>query len=172
MTIRRATTDDAARIAEVHVRSWQGAYRGLIPQDYLDRLDLPPRVAMWGQILASVHWPAGGVLVAESGSRLAGFVSYGPTRDEDATQSIVGEIMAIYLVPAAWGNGLGRELMSAALAALATAGYAKATLWVLDSNERARRFYEAAGFGPDGAVREDDSRGFVLREVRYRRPLP
>jgi|SRR5271165_251091 len=168
-TIRPATIDDAARIATTHVRSWQDAYRGLIPREYLDRLDPAQRLAMWKQILA---YPAGGVLVAEDDSEVAGFASFGPARDDDQDPSLVGEIMAIYLAPAVWGKGLGRELMTAALAGLAAAGYAQVTLWVLDSNKRARGFYEAAGFRPDGSVKEDGSRGFVLREVRYRRRLP
>jgi RimJ/RimL family protein N-acetyltransferase len=62
--------------------------------------------------------------------------------------------------------------MSATLEYLAAIACAKVTLWVLDSNARARRFYEAAGFRPDGAVKVDDSHGFVLRELRYRRQLP
>jgi hypothetical protein len=45
-------------------------------------------------------------------------------------------------------------------------------LWVLDANERARRFYERTGWAPDGADLTDDSRGFTIREVRYRRDLP
>ena len=172
LTIRRASSEDAAEIAEAHVRSWQGAYRGLIPQDYLDGLDPAQRLAWWEQILASVDWSASGVLVAENDSGVAGFVSYGPARDDDKGQDPIGEIMAIYLAPVAWGQGLGRELMAAALAGLGAAGYAQATLWVLESNERARGFYDAAGFKPDGAVKEDESHGFVLREVRYRRSLP
>jgi hypothetical protein len=35
--IRRAGAEDAMRIAIVHVRSWQAAYRGLMPQGYLGR---------------------------------------------------------------------------------------------------------------------------------------
>ena len=61
--------------------------------------------------------------------------------------------------------------MTAALGRLTELGYRQATLWVLDSNARARRFYAAAGFQPDGAVKVDDSRGFPLAEVRYRRSL-
>jgi ribosomal protein S18 acetylase RimI-like enzyme len=62
--------------------------------------------------------------------------------------------------------------MSAALEALAKAGYDQVTLWVLDTNARARRFYEAAGFHFDGAEQLDERDGFVLNELRYRRPLP
>ncbi|MBV9093965.1 MAG: hypothetical protein JO132_08830 [Streptosporangiaceae bacterium] len=62
--------------------------------------------------------------------------------------------------------------MAAALERLAAAGFEQAILWVLDSNVRARRFYEAGGWSTDGAVKDDDSRGFRMTEVRYRRPLP
>lgn len=37
--IRRATAQDATRIAEVHVLSWKSAYRGMMPQAHLDDLD-------------------------------------------------------------------------------------------------------------------------------------
>jgi len=66
----------------------------------------------------------------------------------------------------------GRELMTATLDFLANLGYTQVTLWVLDTNARARRFYEAAGFRADGALKVDDGRGFPLSEVRYRRSLP
>jgi hypothetical protein len=65
-TIRRATINDAARIAETHVRSWQSAYHGLIPQDYLDSLDPAQRLTWWEQVLASVNWAVDGVLVVEN----------------------------------------------------------------------------------------------------------
>ena len=61
--------------------------------------------------------------------------------------------------------------MTASLDALAQAGYRQATLWVLESNERARRFYEAAGWWPDGKVKTDCSLGFPLAEIRYRHLL-
>lgn len=84
----------------------------------------------------------------------------------------MGEIYAIYLVPAAWDEGIGRQLMAAALGRLGEAGFGQVILWVLDSNVRARRFYEAGGWRADGAVKPDDSFGVPMTEVRYRRPLP
>ncbi len=154
------------------MRSWQEAYRGLIPQDYLDGLVPAQRLPSRRQILESLDWSRAGSLVAIDDGRLAGFADFGPTRDDDEEPGSVGEIMAIYLEAPAWGKGIGRKLMSAALASLARAGYGQVTLWVLDSNRRARTFYEAAGFRPDGSVKYDRSRGFRLRELRYRRPLP
>jgi hypothetical protein len=43
---------------------------------------------------------------------------------------------------------------------------------VLEQNDRARRFYSAMGFNPDGATRvEAAGTAFPLPEVRYSRPI-
>jgi len=169
--IRAAGVKDAPRIAVVHVRSWQGAYRGLLPQAYLDGLDPAHRVGRWERSLAEADVASTGVLVADVAGTVLGFVGYSPSRDGDADPSRVGEIGAIYLLPSAWGEGIGRQLMDAALQRLAEAGFDWVTLWVLDSNVRARRFYEASGWSPDGALKRDESRGFPITQVRYRRSL-
>jgi GNAT superfamily N-acetyltransferase len=193
--IRAARAADAAQIALVHVRSWQSAYRGLMPQAYLDGLDPAQRVGRWELVLAEAEAEAEagagaggkvgdgaevgtgagagrtGVLVADVRGTLLGFASYSPSRDDDADQRQVGEIGAIYLLPGAWSQGIGRRLMDAALACLAEVGFSQATLWVLDSNARARRFYEAGGWSADGAREVDESRGFLLAQMRYRRSL-
>ncbi len=169
--IRAAHIDDAEQIAVMHVRSWQAAYRGAVPQDYLDGLDPATRVEGRRRSVRDADWPRSGTLVAtHDDGTIVGFAHIGPTRDDDADGG-VGEVYAIYLAPCAWGKGYGRALMAASLAGLTQAGYQQAMLWVLDANARARRFYEAAGFQPDGAVKDDDSRGFRLTEVRYRRSL-
>jgi GNAT superfamily N-acetyltransferase len=167
--IRAARVADAAQIAVVHVRSWQGAYRGLMPQAYLDELDPAQRLTRWERSLAEVDAARTGVLVADVGGDLLGFASYSPSRDSDADPGRVGEIGAIYLLPSAWGRGIGRRLMEATLSCLVTAGFVEVTLWVLDSNVRARRFYEAGGWSADGGQQLDESRGFPITQVRYRR---
>jgi len=169
--VRPARAEDAGQIALVHVRSWQGAYRGLIPQAFLDGLDVAQRTRTWERALAETDNPRAGVLVADDGGSVVGFVGYFPSRDPDADPDLIGEIGAIYLLPGAWGTGIGRRLMEAALGRLAGAGFTQVTLWVLDANDRARRFYEAGGWSADGAAKQDDSRGFPLSEVRYRRSL-
>lgn len=82
---------------------------------------------------------------------------------------MTGEVRAIYAAPDVWGTGIGRALMGGAVAELSRLGYAGATLWVLDANERARRFYALAGWKPDGSAKTDAGRGFAITEVRYRR---
>ena len=173
MSIRPAQASDARAIATVHVRSWQSAYRGLLPQDYLDGLDPAARTARSERALAEMDWPRRGVLVAEDAGQVVGFAGFCPSRDADLDPRAVGEISTIYLLPGAWGQGHGRALMDAALATLGQATYAGAALWVLDTNERARRFYEAGGWHPDGTIKQEPwpDAGFTLSEVRYRHPL-
>ena len=169
--VRKAGAGDAAAIAVVHVLSWQAAYEGLVPQDYLDGLDPARRRGLWDVVLAEGAWPRSGVLVAEIEDRVAGFAAFRPARDEDLDPSLIAEITALYLVPQAWGSGTGRQLMTSALDVLAHAGYRESALWVLDTNARARRFYESAGWRPDGTVKNDGSLGFLLTEIRYRHML-
>ncbi|MCC2335625.1 GNAT family N-acetyltransferase [Cellulomonas wangsupingiae] len=166
VTIRPATTDDAAAIAAVHIRSWQEAYAGIVPDDYLRSLDPAQRAERWAQRLA--QGPADHVrtLVAESGGRMLGFASFGPSRDEDARRR-EREIYSIYLDPGTWGHGVARDLMRTVLAE--TGEHTPMSLWVLADNARARHFYRRHGFAPDGVERLESVGGADLLEVRYRR---
>ncbi|ETK35992.1 GNAT family N-acetyltransferase [Microbispora sp. ATCC PTA-5024] len=171
MVIRRAEPADAEAIAVVHVRSWQAAYAGLMPQDHLDGLTPAMRLPLWERLLREPSWPRTGFLVAERDGSVAGFAGFGPGRDADVAPATTAEITTIYLLPEMWAAGIGSRLMTAAVDAMSAAGYEQATLWVVDANARARRFYERTGWRPDGAVQRDDSDGFPLTEIRYRRAL-
>ena len=78
------------------------------------------------------------------------------------------ELRDLYVVPAAWGTGVGVELMRVALDWIAVRGAQEALLWVGEDNLRARRFYEREGWAADGGTRTSPL-GPV--ELRYRRPL-
>ncbi len=167
--IRRATTEDAAAIGAIHVRTWQAAYRGMMPQDYLDGLDPAGRAAGWQRLLSAPP-PGDTTLVAEVDGRVVGFANVGRSRD-DAADDGDGEVRAIYVDPDSWDSGAGRALMIAGLQALHESGFRNAILWVLVENERARRFYEAGGWRADGAAQQEESFGVQVSELRYRRPL-
>lgn len=170
--VRPATPADADGIGLVHARSWQAAYRGLLPREYLDRIDPAQRADRWRRVLTGDGADRDGVLVAGApDGPVTGFVSFGATRDGDLDARVTGEVYALYAAPDAWGTGTGRALMDAAVTELARLGYADAALWVLDSNDRARRFYSAASWAPDGAVKVEPGPGFDLTEIRYRRAL-
>jgi GNAT superfamily N-acetyltransferase len=150
IVVRAARPEDARPVAEVHVASWRHAYRGLLPDEYLDRLSVDDREAMWHGAFADPD-PKSGALVAEAGGRIVGFASFGPSRDGDVPDG-TGEVPAIYVEPAVLGTGVGREHFEAVTLALRDAGFARATLWVLEANASARRFYEKAGWAWDGAL--------------------
>lgn len=166
VTIRVATPADAAGIAAVHVRSWQEAYEGIVPDEYLAGLDVAARTQEWVDHLRRGPEDQVSTLVALAGGAVVGFLSHGPSRDEDARRG-EREIYSIYLDPGTWGHGVARDLMRTALGELGTA--TSVTLWVLTDNERARHFYRRHGFQPDGVERLDEVGGAELLEVRYRR---
>jgi GNAT superfamily N-acetyltransferase len=170
-SVRPAALADAERIGLVHVRSWQSAYRGKMPQDHLDGLDPAGRAEVWRRIMEETEPSRGGVLVAVAEGGITGFASFGPSRDSDTDPRVTGEVFAIYAAPDAWGTGAGRALMASAVAELVRLGYASAILWVLDTNDRARRFYALAGWEEDGASKTEGGRGFDITELRYRRTL-
>lgn len=167
---RGAEPADAAAIAEVHVLAWQATYRGMIPDAHLDALSVAKGADNWRQLLADFDPPRSGALVALDDAQLLGFASFCATRDLDAALD-VGEISAIYVRPDHWRRGIGRTLLQLAVDSLDEAGCSSATLWVLDSNTRAREFYETAGWMPDGVTKEDERSGFTLHEVRYSKSL-
>jgi len=125
----------------------------------------------WNEILSSL--PDGAtVLVALQGERIVGFASVGPSRDDDARESS-GELSSLYIEEEVAGTSVGRTLMDSVIAFSRSAGYQELTLWVLERNDRARRFYEAAGLQADGTAKQEMHPvvPVLLEEVRYRRSL-
>ena len=162
-TTRPAVPADAAAIAEVHTRTWQRAYRGVVPDAYLQGLQPEIRQAFWEKELEHPTLAGSVVLVAED---LSGFVALGPSRDEDRADA--WEVYALYVLPDSWGTGTGAALLEAGLAQV-PAG-TPLTLWVLEENPRARGFYEQQGFTADGTSKVVELGGRPLVEVRYTRP--
>jgi len=166
--VRRAAPEDAESIATVHIESWQTAYRGQLPDPYLDQLDLElvRRTEFWRMHIATPR-PNTEIWVACGSAHAEGFAALGPARDADPNST--GEVYAIYVQPRQWNQGLGRALFTHATNRLASLGFSTAILWVLESNARARRFYEIAGWSLDGATKlETLPGGIELREVSYR----
>jgi ribosomal protein S18 acetylase RimI-like enzyme len=163
-TVRRATLADAPAMGRVVVRAWQAAYRGHMPDDYLDGLRAEDRAAYWEGVLGREDL-RGTILVVERDGEVIGFAAVGPSPDPEGA----GELYAINLDPDHWGTGAGRALLGEAQAELARLGFGETVLWVLTGNARARRFYEIAGWVADGSERTGEVFGITVPEVRYRR---
>jgi [ribosomal protein S18]-alanine N-acetyltransferase len=71
-----------------------------------------------------------------------------------------GEIANLAVAPEAWGGGIGRALLDAALDEAASRNVESVYLEVRDSNARARRLYQSRGFEEVGR-----------RKGYYRRPV-
>lgn len=167
MQIRQARPDDASAVAGVYVRSWRVAFAGLIPQHYLGAMDPSREESEWKIRITETRWPSSGVLVAETEAGIVGFAGFSASQETPA----IAEVGTLYAIPEVWSTGIGKQLMLATLTVLGQADYTQATLWVLEDNQRARRFYEAAGWAADGAAVEDFTGGASLQKLRYRRPL-
>jgi ribosomal protein S18 acetylase RimI-like enzyme len=162
MLVRAAEPEDAMAVAWVHVRSWQAAYRGLIPDEYLDGLRSEDRAQRYDFGDPDPQKPK--TFVAVDGAEVWGFATISPSRDADLPGH--GELCGLYADPACWGRGVGLTLMREARERLRERGFAGALLWVLDGNVRAERFYERDGWRADGQRRIADVWGMELPEVR------
>lgn len=200
ISIQETDAGDLAAIEDVRRASWRAAYAGIIEHADIERATAgPSRVshpAPWRRTLVAVTGEDRAVIgYASFGPErsVAGPATYAPPPNGAGPSSAaqrssgawppdgrrltpagqagqVGEVYALYVTPAWWSTGAGRSLMGEALAALEADGYQRAVLWVLAANNRARRFYERAGFTTDGESNILAGLGGVL-EVRYARPL-
>lgn len=164
MNVRAALPDDAPAIAGIRVLTWRHAFRGIIPQPYLDAMDASENEAVWR---GSISKGMPRVLVAEAEGQVVGFSCFGPCRDEEASSS-AGEIWALYVLPDYWDKGVGRRLWLESHRQLVEQGSTVISLWVLEKNLKAIRFYRAAGFAPEeSSWKCFEIGGAQVPEIRY-----
>lgn len=145
-------------VEEIRLATWRVAYRGMIPDTYLDALDITPeREALLRR--RTLDGDASSVLALVDGVAV-GMATAGACRDEDLVDA--RELYALYVLPDHWGSGAGSALLEAC-------GPTQ-VLWVLEANARARDFYARHGFVPDGEAKQFDA-GEPLSEIRMVRNL-
>jgi len=161
--MRRVTAGDAMTYGAIVVASWKAAYRGILSDDFLDRLEPADRA---GYVLRSLESGSDDrIFLAYDGEKAVGALLVRPCGDADALDT--GEVLVLYLLPEAWGKGHGKGMMDFAIEQVREMGFSTATLWVLNDNARGRRFYERYGFAPDGAE-QDVVLDRPVRGMRYR----
>ena len=180
VVIRSASAADAAQVAGVQRESWRAAYDGIIAREIIDEVMMPDDGARVRQTFLTRPWQRM-IAAVDERAGVVGYASFGPEVDvlgapwphpptKGGEEGQVGELYALYVHPDWWSTGTGRALMNRVLARTRRAAYPEIVLWVLEGNARARRFYERAGFAPDGASNVLHRLG-VVSEVRYRRFL-
>src|ERR1700674_1451447 len=160
--IRPAELADARKVAELHIATWKEAYRGIVPDEYLQSLSVEKRESAWRESLEkklSELWVA-----SENTSELAGWVSFGNCRDSDKPAS-VGELWAIYVSPRYWSCGVGRALWLTAQNRRMELGFKEVTVWCLAGNGRSERFFRTAGFVPTNATTKAKFADVILDEI-------
>jgi GNAT superfamily N-acetyltransferase len=146
----------------------------MVPQGYLDAMDAAEDAKQRREWLTRSAGRVHNLVAEEAGgngaSAVVGWASFGAYRGED-TGAQTGELYALYVRPDRIGAGIGRALIAEVVRRSAELGRVRMALWVLTDNARARRFYAAAGFSPDGATMTELYGGTPVEEVRYTRPL-
>ncbi|WP_312642262.1 GNAT family N-acetyltransferase [Hydrogenoanaerobacterium sp.] len=160
--IKRATVGDADAISKIHAASWKKAYRGIIPQKYLDDLKdnfWVPAFEDWiGNEIFTVY------LICADDVPI-GCTAYGKARDSKMPNW--GEIVSVYMHPDYYGKGYGRRLFDFVLSCIKQDGYRNCYLWVLKENLTARRFYEKSGFCCSQDEYISEIMGKQIVDVRY-----
>ncbi|MFA9273643.1 MAG: N-acetyltransferase family protein [Candidatus Aquirickettsiella gammari] len=164
--LRRATVADAEAIAAIRIEGWRTTYRGMIPDSYLNEMDMNENVLHWRTILQALPVKEDSlcVYVAVSEDEIVGFVSAmklpEPKLDKDA------EINAIYIRPQWQRCGIGKRMLHKAARSLQAMGCTSCVIWVIDGNSQARNFYEE--LGGEILIEQDFSwDGLDLTEVGY-----
>ncbi|NQT60968.1 MAG: GNAT family N-acetyltransferase [Bacteroidetes bacterium] len=161
MNIQKLSVNDIKQQAIVHSLSFRTAYKGIIPDSFLESFTIEKREKFFTDEFEKYK----DTFTIKEGEKLAGFCTIGNNRDEDKADD-VGEIWGIYIHPTYWRRGYGTRLFEHVKSKLIARRYAEITLWVLRQNTAARAFYEKYGFSWDGTSKGIEI-GKKLVEIRY-----
>lgn len=163
MEIRYITKDDnLLEISQIYELSWKYAYKGIIPQDYLDGISE-------GQWVKNISKFGRSSLVLIEHKKIIGTASFCKSRWKE--YSDYGELVSIYFLPEYIGKGYGRILLEKCINELKQYGFSKMLLWVLEDNDRARNFYEKNGFFCSKVFMNNNIGGKEIKEVMYTREI-
>ncbi|MEB0135010.1 GNAT family N-acetyltransferase [Actimicrobium sp. CCC2.4] len=137
--LRVATPDDAEGIAMVRIDSWRKAYRGIMPDEYLDSMEVEDSMHLWYRVLSAASAKTS-VFVAELDGDVVGFAA-GKMLDEQKF-GLDAELAAIYLIPDLQRQGIGSRLVTMVAQAQQAQGARGLITWVISQNKIARQFFE------------------------------
>jgi ribosomal protein S18 acetylase RimI-like enzyme len=166
--IREATAADLPAIADIHASSWRTAYRGILPDAFLDGDLLQDHKTRWAGI-AELLTPRDNLLIATDGEGTVGFVAGWTSAALGCEDGYGLYINNLHVRPELrgkkYGESLCRALARHAMDNAAADVKVSAYLWVLDGNAPAHRFYHRLG-GRDGEHRMVELGGRAVGETR------
>ena len=163
--IRLATPEDAPAMAEVHMRSWEVAYKDIIPSEYI-REKNSTRPDMWKKNLEEGQYPHRVILFER---KIIGIMCFGAPQDHDVGED-TWELHYIYLHPDYFRRGIGTQAMNYAFDSSKDLGKKLMNVWVLAENTSSIKFYEQCGFVADGKNKTLDY-GKLLDGIRMRKDM-
>lgn len=154
--LKKAKESDIPIIQEIAQITWQPTYVPIIGQKQVDyMLKKMYSTGALQQLLSSGHQ----FLIANQGSKHVGFVCF--SREEDENDAF--HIHKLYVMPDAHGQGIGKFLMNEVLNKVREDGGRFLRLNV-NRNNKAKAFYEKAGFIIKETVDIDIGNGFYMND--------
>jgi GNAT superfamily N-acetyltransferase len=138
--IRSAVLKDASAIAWVQVQTWQRAYRGIVADNFLDRMSVEDRAKRWFELLQQQNSIT--FVAAPEGQQIIGFANGGPERD--GRKDFQAELYGLYVHPNWQRQGIGKRLVAPFVDWLLKSDRKSMIVWTL-ADSPFRRFYEGLG---------------------------
>jgi len=173
-SLRYARADDAAAVADYHVRCWRTSYRGLIDDALIDAMTVEETTRRWTSLFSMDR--SGSTtrnVVAVIDDQPIGHLTVAPSQDAGVrnggpSEQHTGEVLVLYVDPDHQSTGVGSLLLTTAMRMLRNGGFRRGVLWTVAGNEPAIGFYQRHGWAVDGVERIEpwgDS-GRTINEVR------
>lgn len=144
--IKPATTEDLNKIARVHVDCWRTTYRGIVPDEKLDRMSYEKSVARWKNYFVQYGSdPSSNILLLDHNNETVGFCAGGKVRKfSKRTEGYKGEIKAVYILKEHQRMGFGKIFIRNFEEIFQKNGIFSYIIWVLKENG-SKEFYKKLG---------------------------
>ena len=165
VNIRLAVPADAPDMAEIHMRSWEAAYKDIIPAEFISEKNAT-RHELYKRVITKGNK---NTYVIQCRDKTIGIMRVAPSMDADALDNWY-ELQFIYLHPHYYRQGIGTQAMAFACDIARSLNKKTMVVWVLEENINSTKFYEKCGFLADGKTSERKY-GKVVNCVRMRKDI-
>ena len=165
ITIRLAKPSDAADMAEVHMRSWEAAYKDIIPEEYIKTKNAT-RPDLFKRIITDENKTQ---YVIQADGKTVGIMCIAPPKDDDVDDNYY-ELHGIYLHPDYYRRGIGTQAMKFVCDETRKLNKKYINVWVFAVNTNSINFYKKCGFIADGKTQTMEC-GKTMECIRMKKEL-
>ena len=156
---------DATGVATIQVDCWRKAYAGIVPDKYLESLNVNSKAKSWESGL-SINPDVVRIVALEKNVPF-GFIAGLENRSSAFYPDISSEAWSIYVHPDHWKKGIGKMLFLAFIEEMKKLKHTSMIVWALEENLPARTFYESMGGVLLNQKQTQTYGGKSLAEVAY-----